>query len=105
VTMRFLLGALPTGPARPSSDARPRLMMDRRRHAPTLELASTTVGRVVRHAEDRPRLAFNVPSTFSKWWENPDWIDLFGHDVAYGDADERLPSDSPPPGLADPVGD
>ena len=42
------------------------------------------VGCVVRHAGGQPRLAFNVPSTFNRWWENPDWIDLFGYDVAYG---------------------
>jgi hypothetical protein len=48
------------------------------------------VGRVVRHAGGRPRMAFNVPSTFNRWWENPGWIDLFGYDVAYGDAEDGI---------------
>jgi glyoxylase-like metal-dependent hydrolase (beta-lactamase superfamily II) len=51
---------------------------------------AVAVGRVVRHAGRRPRLAFNVPSTFSRWWENPDWIDMLGYEVTYGDADEGI---------------
>jgi hypothetical protein len=43
VTMRFVLGALRASPARPNSDARPRLMMDRRRRARTLGMASMKI--------------------------------------------------------------
>jgi hypothetical protein len=42
------------------------------------------VSRVVRDAGGEPHLVFNVPSTFNRWWERPEWQELFGYTTTYG---------------------
>jgi hypothetical protein len=49
------------------------------------------IARILAHgSRAQPTLAFNVPSTFNGWWENPDWRKMFGYDVRYGTAEEGL---------------
>jgi hypothetical protein len=45
---------------------------------------AVAVSRVVRDADPGPHLVFNVPSTFNKWWQRPEWQALFGHTTSYG---------------------
>lgn len=51
--------------------------------------------------QPRPRLGFNVPSPYNRWWDNEDWRGLFGYEVAYGDEADGLTIsfDPSPPGL------
>jgi hypothetical protein len=48
------------------------------------------VSRVVRDSGTQPHLVFNVPSTFNRWWERPEWQDLFGYTTTYGVEDDGV---------------
>jgi hypothetical protein len=48
------------------------------------------VSRVVRDSGPEPHLVFNVPSTFNRWWERPEWQDLFGYTTTYGVEDDGV---------------
>ncbi len=37
-----------------------------------------------------PTLAFNVPSRYSRWWDNDEWRNLFEYQVRYGTVDDGL---------------
>lgn len=47
------------------------------------------IARILRWGHHQgPTLAFNVPSTFNKWWESDEWRAMFGYAVLYGDQDD-----------------
>jgi Metallo-beta-lactamase superfamily len=48
------------------------------------------IARVLRHGGEHPHLAFNVPSTFNRWWDRDDWRDRFGYRTTYGEAGDGL---------------
>jgi hypothetical protein len=48
------------------------------------------VSRVVRDSGTQPHLVFNVPSTFNRWWDRPEWQDLFGYTTTYGVEDDGV---------------
>lgn len=48
------------------------------------------VSRVVRDAGPQPQLVFNVPSTFNKWWQRPEWQALFTYTTLYGVAADGI---------------
>lgn len=51
---------------------------------------AVAIARVLRSSPIVPTLGFNVPSAFNEWWKKPEWIDLFGYDVEYGDPTDGL---------------
>lgn len=51
---------------------------------------AVAIARILRRERPVTRLAFNVPSTFNGWWDNPSWRGLFGYSVVYGDAVDGL---------------
>lgn len=52
---------------------------------------ATAIARVLVGAHQaNPVLAFNVPSTFSGWWDNDDWRKLVPYTVVYGDPEDGL---------------
>jgi hypothetical protein len=56
------------------------------RHPDPIALA-----RIILHSDRRPpKLAFNVPSKFSGWWDNADWRELYGYETLYGTSEDGL---------------
>lgn len=52
---------------------------------------AAAVARVVRKpGNPRPRLLFNVPSTFNEWWTDPIWTSTFDYETETGTPDEGL---------------
>jgi hypothetical protein len=49
------------------------------------------IARILRGGRTRPaRLAFNVPSTFSTWWDDDDWRARFDYETTYGTKQDGL---------------
>lgn len=48
------------------------------------------IARLLHFGRPPHNLAFNVPSSFNEFWQNPTWQDLFGYDVQYGDPTDGL---------------
>jgi hypothetical protein len=45
----------------------------------------TALARIIRHSASRPpRLAFNVPSTFNRWWANDAWCRRYHYETQHG---------------------
>lgn len=44
---------------------------------------ATAIARIIAHKE-RPKIYFNVPSTYNRWWDDPDWKRKFGYQSMYG---------------------
>jgi len=47
---------------------------------------AVAIARVICYSSQRPvTLFFNVPSTFNRWWSNPDWKEMYHYQTEYGD--------------------
>lgn len=52
---------------------------------------AAAVARVLRRRHrTRPELVFNVPSTYNRWWENPEWKERFDYQTRTGGAREGV---------------
>ena len=52
---------------------------------------ATSVARVIYANQDQdPILHFNVSSDYNKYWDNPEWCELFGYTAKYGDKTDGL---------------
>jgi len=49
------------------------------------------IARILTGATDAPvTLAFNVPSTYSRWWDDPAWKGIAHYETLYGDETDGL---------------
>ncbi|OGO54275.1 MAG: hypothetical protein A2V85_17385 [Chloroflexi bacterium RBG_16_72_14] len=51
----------------------------------------TALARILIGSRARPvRFAFNAPSTFNGWWDNPTWRGLFDYETSYGTTEDGI---------------